>query len=311
MKKKPEERTVKIAVAASSSVVNLALGIIKLYVGIFTSSIAILSDGVNNFGDVFSGAGATAGFIVEDRKPSHGYPFGLGRVEYVVAFVMGIIVIATGGVFAYTAMDRFFYHPLVAFSWTQFALIACTIVVKIALAVAAGMTYRKYGSPVMKAQTLDSITDCFVTLFALTGLFLSRYVSFPVDALFGLIISVLLIVEGVKLFADNFRKLVLSRDAKRTEGAERLCKSFEGVSDARVRVYDLGQHRAEAVVELTFNDGVSEEDKTRIRREISRTAFAHGVEVRFVLPFVATDESETECGQVSSAGNTDDAEEER
>ena len=83
-----KESKMKIALTATAGVVNLALGILKFYAGIFTNSISIISDGINNFGDVFSNAGAAAGFAFENKKPTAKYPFGFGRVEYVVALVM-------------------------------------------------------------------------------------------------------------------------------------------------------------------------------------------------------------------------------
>ena len=69
------ESKMKIALTATAGVVNLALGILKLYAGIFTNSISIISDGINNFGDVFSNACAAAGFAFENKKPTAKYPF--------------------------------------------------------------------------------------------------------------------------------------------------------------------------------------------------------------------------------------------
>lgn len=265
----------------TSSVVNLALGMTKLFVGIVTHSISILGDGINNFGDVASNAGAAVGFGVMHRAPSEKYPFGFGRVEYVVTFLMAIIIVVVGGVFAYTALDRFFYHPVVTFAWTQFGIIAATIVVKALLAVMSGLTYRKFRSEVLKAQTLDSIMDSFVTLFALTGLFLSRYIQFPIDALFGVIISVALIAAGLKILIPSFRRLAGARDETRTCGLIKLSEAQECVEKAEAKVYDFGKNYAEANVALKFSEGAEEEAKTAAKDNIVRAAAKYNIVVNF------------------------------
>ena len=49
-----KEKRTKIAASACASGVNFVLGLTKLLCGVYTNSIAVISDGVNNFGDVFS-----------------------------------------------------------------------------------------------------------------------------------------------------------------------------------------------------------------------------------------------------------------
>ena len=90
------ERKAKIAVSVSASAVNMILGVVKVLSGIYTNSLSIITDGVNNFGDVLSNAGAAAGFGVENKAPTRRFPGGFGRVEYIVAFLMAIIIMAVG-----------------------------------------------------------------------------------------------------------------------------------------------------------------------------------------------------------------------
>ena len=97
MNDKARERKIKIAVSSSASAVNMGLGIVKVLAGIYTNSLSIITDGVNNFGDVLSNAGAAVGFAVENKAPTEKFPAGFGRVEYIVTFIMAIIIMAVGG----------------------------------------------------------------------------------------------------------------------------------------------------------------------------------------------------------------------
>ena len=277
-----KERKTKIAVASSASAVNLVLGIVKVLAGIYTNSLAIVTDGVNNFGDVVSNAGAAIGFGVENKPPTRRFPGGFGRVEYVVTFLMAIIIVAVGGGFAYSAMDRIFYHPVVTFAWTQFGIIAATIAVKVGLAVMFRIAGKKFPSGVLSAQTTDSVLDACITTFALLGLFLSRYIQFPVDAVIGLVISVVMIVSGMKLAVEEFMRLAGGADPKRENGLKNLALSFKGVTDARVRVYDFGTKHAEATVELIWEDGPTQEERASAEDRIAASARRHGILVTFV-----------------------------
>lgn len=276
-----KERKTKIAVSASASAVNMLLGAVKVLAGVYTNSLSIITDGVNNFGDVLSNAGAAAGFAVQNRRPSEKFPGGLGRVEYIVAFVMAIIIMAVGGGFAYSALDRLFYHPVVTFSWVQFGIVAATIIIKIGLAVMFRLSYVKCRSDVLKAQTVDSIMDVCITTFALVGLFLSRYISFPVDAVIGLAISAAMIIAGLKLCVEMFMKLVGAADERRIEGLKKLCLDQKGVTDARVRVYDFGTKYAQATVELNFEKNMRETEMSDAENKISAVARQYGIDVTF------------------------------
>lgn len=298
-----KERKIKLAVTSSASAVNFGLGVVKVLAGVYTNSLSILTDGVNNFGDVLTNAGAAAGFAVESKRPTERFPGGFGRVEYVVAFVMAIILVAVGGGFAYYALDRVFSHPVVTFSWVQFGVLAGTVVVKIGLAVMFRISAKRYRSAVLRAQVMDSIMDACVTTFAILGLFLSRYMQFPIDALIGLVISVVMIAAGLRLAFSMFGKLVGEADVTRADGLKKLSVAQKGVTDARVRLYDFGTKRAEAAVELDFVEGADEEEIRAAETNIAEYALKHGIKVFFVRSEkseIETKRSEAEVGTVPS-----------
>lgn len=280
--KMQKDSKAKIALSATSSVVNLGLGILKLFVGVYTNSISILSDGINNFGDVLSNAGAAVGFGVSDKRPTEKYPFGFGRVEYVVTFAMAILIVVVGGVFLYSSLDRIFYHPVITFAWLQFGLIAGTIVVKIVLAVVTRSIFKKYPSDVLRAQVIDNVLDAVVTTFALLALFLSRYISFPIDAFIGIVISIVLIAAGLKLVVSSFKRLVLARDDVRTDGLIRLAKAQPAVKDVKVKVYDFGKNYAEANVALGFEENASSESRTEAAENIVEKAKKYNIVVTII-----------------------------
>ena len=275
-----EEKKVKIAASAFGSGVNFVLGITKVLCGVYTNSIAIISDGVNNFGDVFSSAGAAVGFSLEGKKNKN-FPSGLGRVEYAVTLLMAVIIIAVGAVFAWQASDRFFYHPVVTFSWVQFGIIAATVAVKAGMAAGYGAIYKRCRSGVIKAQVIDSVLDACITLFTLVGLFLARYISFPADAVVGLAVSIVMIVQGIKLLIDAMYKMLGGRDERKERGLKALALDQKGVKDVRVKMYDCGAKRTEAYVRLDFEERAGQEEILAAEETIKAVAEKYGIFVTY------------------------------
>lgn len=66
---------------------NLLLFLIKLSVGLITSSIAIMADAFNNLSDAGSSIITIVGFKLSDKPADAEHPFGHGRMEYISALL--------------------------------------------------------------------------------------------------------------------------------------------------------------------------------------------------------------------------------
>ena len=71
---------------------NLLLCIFKITVGGIAGSISIVADGLNNLSDMGSSVIAMIGFKLADKPADSDHPFGHGRMEYMSAFMVSIII---------------------------------------------------------------------------------------------------------------------------------------------------------------------------------------------------------------------------
>lgn len=78
-------------------VTNAILAAIKAVVGFASGSIAIILDAVNNLSDALSSVITIVGIKIAGKSPDKEHPFGYGRVEYLTAIVIGVIILYTGG----------------------------------------------------------------------------------------------------------------------------------------------------------------------------------------------------------------------
>ena len=89
-------------------------------------------------------------------------------------------------------------------------------------------------SLILKTISTDSFSDCGVTVMTLLSFVLSEYSGLRADAVFGLAVSVLIIVNAVRLVKASAERLLGKNDVALNETAEETLLSC-GFTGAEVR----------------------------------------------------------------------------
>ena len=179
--------------------INLVLFGVKLYIGLATNSIAIYSDAVNNLLDSLSVLLTFVCLRIMLRTADRNSRTVLRKGEQIFSFLIAIITVLTGLYFAYSSLERFMYPTPVWYTMTYLYVLVFTAAVKLGMFFLLRMAYRYTQSPVMKITAYDSLLDFFITAVTVLTLILSGTRSFSFDALFGLLISVMIVVPAVKI----------------------------------------------------------------------------------------------------------------
>ena len=77
-------------------VANVLLAVFKAIIGFASNSIAIVMDAVNNISDAGSSLITIIGTKLAGREPDKKHPFGYGRIEYLSAMIISVIVLYAG-----------------------------------------------------------------------------------------------------------------------------------------------------------------------------------------------------------------------
>ena len=77
-------------------VCNLLLFSIKLLAGILSGSLAIIADAFNNLSDAGSVVVTLVGFKLSGAPADRDHPFGHGRMEYLSALAVAVLIIMAG-----------------------------------------------------------------------------------------------------------------------------------------------------------------------------------------------------------------------
>lgn len=230
----------KIFTAAIGLTVNLILFFTKLYIGLSVNSIAIYTDALNSLADSAICIAAVIGFYLISSEASKKYPFGTGKAEDLLSLTISAIIVVTGSAFAFISLERLMYPVPVWFSSVYAAVIAATAVVKLLLAFFFRAASKKNKSYSVKGFATDSFLDFFITLCTLISFTLSEKSSFSVDGVAGMIISIVLIIQGIKMTVDICKKITGRRDNAICEKAKTLLEEDENIVITDIQCHSYG-----------------------------------------------------------------------
>ena len=79
----PDSREGMIATTSGLGIiVNIFIALTKVVIGLLSSSIAIVSEGINNASDAMTSVLTLVGTKLASKHPDEAHPFGYGRIEY-------------------------------------------------------------------------------------------------------------------------------------------------------------------------------------------------------------------------------------
>lgn len=236
---------------------NLLLFIVKITVGLITSSIAVTADAFNNFSDMASSIITIVGFKLASIPPDKEHPFGHGRLEYISALIVAFMVMLVGVEFIKTSFDRIKNPSPVEFQLIPFIVLLISIFFKFWLSRFNKNIGEKINSSAIKASAVDALGDVFTSSCVVLSFLASRFISFPIDGYVGLLVSFAILYAGFSLVKETISPLL--GEAPEPELVEAITKkvlSYEhitGVHDLIVHNYGVGRCIASIHAEIPAN----------------------------------------------------------
>lgn len=197
-----------VATSTLGILLNVFVTIAKVVVGFWANSMAIVSDGLHNLTDAFSSIVTAVGITLAGQPSDEDHPYGHGRLEYLVALVIAVVVLVVGIILARSAIANIVDPIGVDFSLFPVLLLVLSIGVKFLMY----KFYKDVGNMIdsspLKAASLDSIGDVAVTGVVLASYLFSNVVSLPIDGIGSLLVSLIIIKSGFDMIRDMTSELV-------------------------------------------------------------------------------------------------------
>ena len=217
-------------------IANVFLAAFKAVVGLMSHSIAIVLDAVNNISDAGSSLITIVGTKLAGREPDKKHPFGYGRIEYLSAMIISVIVLYAG-ITSFAESVKQIIHPETPdYSAVSLIIVAVAVVVKILLGRYVKSVGVKVNSDSLinsgEDATLDSVISASTLVAA--GIFLIFHLS--LEAWLGAVISLVIIKSGIEMLRDTISRILGERNDKElARGIRDTVMSFPDVEGA----YDL------------------------------------------------------------------------
>jgi cation diffusion facilitator family transporter len=270
----PDQRSSPSAsqVAWASIAVNIFLSLLNLAIAAASGSLAVAAEMVHNLVDLVASVAVLAGVKISERE-SRAFPYGLYKVENVVAVGVAILIFFTGYEIAKKAILT--EPEATTVNGWMLAGVVLSGAIPLAFSVYEMRIGRKLNSPSLMADAQEYRVHVFssgVVLLALIG----QMIGYPVDRYAALIIVVLIVKTGWELLADGMRVLLdASLDADTLNQVRAIVDAEPTVTEVRSLVgRNAGRYRfLEVDVALRVDDlerahVVSERLDTAIREQV-------------------------------------------
>ncbi len=194
-----------------SIIANALLFALKYWAGLVSGSVALLADAWHTLSDSLSSVAVLIGVKMSSRKADKKHPFGHGRIENLVAILIGVMLAIVAYEFITQAIDKLRSPESKAiFGTLAIVVTAVSIVVKEGMAQFSFYIARKTGNTSVKADGWHHRSDALSSIVVLAGIFLQDYFWW-IDAVLGICVSVILMVAVYKIIREAVDKLMGER----------------------------------------------------------------------------------------------------
>ena len=231
--------------SATGIVVNILLSIVKMVIGVIAGSISIISDALNNITDVGSSVVTMIGFKISQKKIDKDHPWGHGRMEYITAFIVDIIILMVGFELLKSSIDKIIHPELPAVNNVTIIILVIAVLTKLWLFLFYKKIAKMIDSNAIKGNAYDSISDSISTLVVLISAVVAKLCGISIDGYASLIVSVFILFTGYKAIKETVDLLLgMKPDPEFIRDIEEEAKKYDMISGIHdIMVHDYGPGR--------------------------------------------------------------------
>ena len=253
-------------------VLNLSFSIFEFFGGIFTGSVAIISDAIHDIGDA---ASIGIAFFLEKKskkKPDKKYTYGYVGYSVIGGLITTSILLLGSIAVIYNAIERIItptkinYNGMIVFA-----------IIGVCINFSAAILTHKGNSLNQKAVNLHMLEDVLGWIVVLIGAIIMRFTDlYIIDPLMSIGVAIFILVNSIRNL-NEVLGLLLEKTPKNIDIdslTEHICK-VEGVLDIHhVHVWSIDGHNNYATMHIVANSN-SHEIKSKVRQELKEHGIAH------------------------------------
>ncbi len=231
-------------VSVVSIIINIVLSLLKLIVGIFAHSGALISDSIHSASDVLSTFAVIAGVNIAAKDSDKAHQYGHERMENIFSIILAILLFATGIGIGFTAVKVIVVKN---FEEIEIPGVVALVAAFVSIAVKEWMyhytmhTAKKIKSTALKADAWHHRSDALSSVGSFAGILGAR-MGLPIcDPIASLIICAFIAKAAWDIFYEDVNGLVdHSADDETCTELRRIISEQNGVlciDDLKTRMF--------------------------------------------------------------------------
>ena len=288
---------------------NLILFCIKFLAGSLSGSVSITADAFNNLSDMGSSIVTMLGFKIAAKPADPEHPFGHGRIEYISAALVAVLIMLVGFELLGESVDKFLNPSVPNTSLLPVVILTISIFVKLWLAFFNRKLSNLTESMALKATSQDCLNDCISTgavlmVNVVCKLFPDILFIKYLDSVAGFAVALFILYSGFKSLKETMEPLIgLAPDSKTVEEIKRTVFSepeFLGIHDLILHNYGPKRSFVSLHVEVSANGNILEihEKIDLCERQIKENT---GIDACIHMDPIVTDDEEVNTARLEMA----------
>lgn len=193
-----------------SILANILLALIKYLAGVFGNSFALIADAIESTTDVFSSILILFGLKFASKPADENHPYGHGRIEPLVTFVVAGFLISSAIYIAYTSIQNIQTPHHSPESWTLYILAAIILWKEISYQLVLRKS-KETSSSALKAEAWHHRSDAISSVAAFIGISISLYMGEgfeTADDWAALFASIFILYNSFLIFRPAFGEIM-------------------------------------------------------------------------------------------------------
>lgn len=238
-----QEKEIK-KMTIGGSIGNVLLAGLKISVGVFSKSQALIADGVHSLSDLITDIVILIGVREWTRPADKEHPYGHGRIETLTSIFIGVVLSVVAFILGRNALISFTQETNNALGWPAFVIAIISIIVKEILFKLTVKKGKKINSRALISNAWHHRSDALSSVpVALAVLLEKIFPGLPyIDPIATLIITLFLIKASWNILLPCFKELLESREDTSLETSiETLSKEIKEIKEVhKIRIRRVG-----------------------------------------------------------------------
>lgn len=189
---------------------NFCLALIKGVAGFFGNSYALIADAIESTTDVFSSILVLLGIRYSSRPADENHPYGHGKIEPLLTFVIVGFLITSAVVIAYESCKNIFTPHALPKSWTLYVLGAIIVWKEASYHIVLHKS-KQINSTVLKADAWHHRSDAITSIAAFIGISIALFFGKGYEAAddwAALLASVFILYNSYRIFRPALSEIM-------------------------------------------------------------------------------------------------------